>query len=195
MFIWGWSTKSIGNYLTDLQCSHCQHPNLAVVTFQKFFDIFFIPTIPLAKENFFVCPKCETQFQVNGYNINSIPKIKTPWWGFSGLFVLIAVVIWGSILSAFEHSKEKINPDNLAINDIVVLKNSDESEFPYSLVKISQKNGEKLIFTNGKYAYSTSYQAEEAAKKNKSYSFSKNTYEVSIEAFKKMDIIHIERPD
>ena len=193
MFIWGWSTKSIGNHLTNLQCSHCQQSDLALVAFQKFFDVFFLPTIPLVKEQVFMCPKCEAQFQVNSYDLDpdSLPKVKTPWWGFSGLFVTIALVIGVSTLSAFEIPKEKITPETLAVNDIAVIKNNDEPDFPYSLIKISQIDDGKIIYNVGKYGYSTSYQAQKAARRDHQGSFSDDTYEASIEDFKKYDIDYV----
>lgn len=195
MFIWGWSTKSIGNYLTNLQCSHCQYSNLALGAFQKFFDVFFIPTIPLAKEHFFICPQCETQFKANENDLDSLPKIKTPWWGFSGMFIIIVLIICGSTLSVFETPKEKISPENIAVNDIAVIKNNEEPDYPYSLIKVSEKVDGKLIFTTGKYAYPTSYQAEKNARRNQQNGFSENSYEASIEDFKKLDITYIERPN
>lgn len=195
MFIWGWSTKSIGNYLTNLPCSHCQYPNLALGAFQKFFDVFFIPTIPLGKEHFFICPKCETQFKVNENDLNSLPKVKTPWWGFSGMLIIGALIILGSTLKAFETPKEKINPENIAVNDIAIIKNNDDPDYPYSLIKVTEKMEGKLIFTPGKYAYPTSYQAEKATWKTRQNSFSEDSYETSIEDFKKLDITHIERPN
>jgi hypothetical protein len=53
MIIWGWKTKNISEDVTNLDCSHCGDQGLILVTFQRFFDLFFIPTIPLSKSTVF----------------------------------------------------------------------------------------------------------------------------------------------
>lgn len=197
MIIWGWSTKSIGAYSTEIECTHCQQSNLALVAFQKFFDLFFIPTIPLSKEHSFVCTQCGTQYKPEGYNINteSIPKVKTPVWGFSGLFVILALVAGVTALSAFEKPKEKILPENLAANDVAVIKNLEDKEYPYSLIKIVKTDNSKLTFVNSKHAYSREYHAEKAARRSKDDSFSSESYEATIDDLKQFDITYIKRPN
>lgn len=192
MFIWGWSTKFIGNYLTNFQCSHCECPNLYFGAFQKFFDVFFIPIIPLSKTHLLICPECETQFKVNKNDLVSLPKVKTPWWGFAGMGIIIPVIVCVGLLGVFAPPVEKISPENIAVNDIAVIKFEDDPDYPYSLVKVTERADEKVRFITGKYAYPTSYSAEKAAGKNQQNSFSEDSYELSIEDFKKLGVTHIE---
>jgi hypothetical protein len=196
MIIWGWSTKSIGAYATDIQCTHCQQSDLTLAAFQKFFNLFFIPTIPLSKEHSFVCTQCGTQFKPEGYNLNkkSLPKVKTPVWGFSGLIVILVLAVGVSILSAFEKPREHILPENLAVNDIAVIKHEQDDKYPYSLIKISKIDNGKLIFVPSKYAYASEYKAERAARRNRDDNFSSESYEVTTDDLKKFNITYIERP-
>lgn len=196
MFIWGWNTKSIGNTVTNLECSHCQYPNIVIAAFQKFFDVFFIPTIPLTKDHILICPNCETQFSMGGYGIDldSIPKVKTPWWGYVGLFILALGISGIVILSMFVEPRNKnINVENLMANDVVVLKDKDNADFPYALLKITQVDNGELVFVHGKYGYSSAYQAGKAARKNRENNFYEDTYEASVDEFKKLEIMDIEK--
>lgn len=63
-FIWGWNTRCIGENETNYSCSHCGYEEMTLVFMQKYFEVFFIPLIPLGKSEYLICSQCETQFKV-----------------------------------------------------------------------------------------------------------------------------------
>jgi hypothetical protein len=101
-FLWGWGTKQTDEYAINCDCSHCESPYLSVVGFQKFIDIFFIPTIPLGKQQLLFCPQCQTQYQMAHmpFDTTKLPPLKTPIWGFSGLMVIGVLLLSAFLMTA-----------------------------------------------------------------------------------------------
>jgi hypothetical protein len=196
MFIWGWGSKSIGQYTTNIDCSHCANPGLILVAFQKFFDIFYIPTIPLKKYYSLACSNCETHFQAESFNIelDSTFKVKTPWWGYSGLLVISILIVGIFCLERSDQQQKLAYLEAPHVNDLVVLKIKELKETPYTFAKIKKIEGDIITLTASKYAFSKLRQAQrESHKASINNDFSDDILEVSLEDFKKMDIESINR--
>jgi hypothetical protein len=168
-----------------------------LVAFQKFFNIFFIPIIPLKKYYSLACSNCGTQFQAESFNIeldSTFNNVKTPWWGYSGLFVISILIVGIFFLGRSAQEQKLAYLEAPHVNDLVVLKLKELEETPYTFAKIKKIEGDKITLIASKYAFSKLRQAQKESRKASADSdFSDDILEVSLEDFKKMDIESINR--
>ena len=198
MIVWGWSTKLIGQVMSGIQCSHCKYIGLTIAVFQIFFNLFFIPTIPLKKYYSFFCSNCGTEFQPNSSNIDLNSKndfkVKTPWWGYSGLFVISFFIVTLFCFEKYEQKQTLAYLESPRANDIIVIQDKENKEFPYIFIKIKNIDKEGITFSVSKYSYSKLDQAKRAAIKAAAENdFMDKDFEGSIENLKKMDVQSITR--
>jgi hypothetical protein len=198
MIIWGWSTKEIGTKEASGNCASCSLPSLVIVGFQRVFDIFWIPVIPLGKSSCVSCQSCgatyvhepsadETAIQNSGF--------KTPWWSFSGLIIIILMMIFGSISSASMQKEYNAFKDEPTSGAYFIFKSMDDDykETPYRFGKIIGLEGDNVVLYLGEYAYSRSSGAsKEVTKVKKSQDLSNlEVVEITREDFKDLDITSI----
>lgn len=121
-------------------------------------------------------------------------KAKTPWWGYSGLFIISILIVGIFFLGRFAHEQKLAYLEAPHVNDLVVLKLKELDGTPYTFVKIKKIEGDKITFLTSKYAFSKLRQAEkESRKASLDSDFSDDILEVTLEDFKKMDIESINR--
>jgi len=193
MLIWGWGSKSIGSVPTDIQCSHCGYPSLTLTAFQRFFDFFYIPTLPLKKEYILFCSNCGTQFLAENFNIetDNIHKIKTPWWGFSGLAIISILAVLVMYFANSEHQKNEEYLKAPLVNDIIVFK--EKEHLNYVFIKITAVNNDNVTVLPSKYEYSSLSQANKVARSPLDGDFIDKEFELSLSELKELDVQSVKR--
>jgi len=193
MIIWGWTEKLLGSIITNLTCTNCGKSGLVSYTFQRFFTIFFIPTIPLGKRGTLGCPSCGTAFLPE--NFNQTVTHKTPWWGFSGLILFGSLIALGIGVGIVESQNTSSYIQDPQANDIVVLKVKDDSKDMYPYIKLKSVDGDKITYYQSKYSYSRERDTLKEARNAKvGTELDEEVHEMSKDEFKKLNISVIERP-
>ncbi len=111
MIIFGRNTKNIGTKTFEINCPNCHHHQLRLTAYQSMFHFFWIPTFPYKKQYFVDCENCgscytkEILHEDNGGPVVHAKKerinIKTPWWAFSGTFLIAITHIYRWFLFYF----------------------------------------------------------------------------------------------
>jgi hypothetical protein len=199
MIIWSVSTRLMGAEAIKAKCSHCHHEGLVLERYQRFFKLFYIPTLALRKSAALVCEACGTQYSAELLNssskaiVNLATTSKTPWWGFIGLYiiaVLIGIGTWSAHIENQQKAKYLAAPH---VNDILVIKNKAEQNVPYYFIKITDISNDKIHFITSKYNYSNLIKMRDTARKASGFDFLDGHYEVSLDELKKQDIEAIYR--
>lgn len=196
MIIWGFSTKEIGIKRTQGNCPSCSLPNLVIVGSQCVFDLFWIPIIPLKKSTCIRCQSCETIYvhepsadeaaiQNSGF--------KTPWWSFSGLFIIIVLIIFGYMSDASTKKEHDAFKENPTLGTYFTFKNvgDDYKKTPYVFGEIVSLEEDKIILHLSYYAYSKNSMASKgarAAKINPKNLLDLDIFEMQKKDFKNLDI-------
>lgn len=196
MIIWGFSTKEIGTKRTQGNCPSCSLPSLVIVGSQCVFDLFWIPIIPLKKSTCIRCQSCETTYvhepsadeaaiQNSGF--------KTPWWSFSGLFIIIVLIIFGYMSDASTKKEHDAFKENPTLGTYFTFKNvgDDYKKTPYVFGEIVSLEEDKIILRLSHYAYSKNSMASKgarAAKINPKNLLDLDVFEMQKKDFKNLDI-------
>jgi hypothetical protein len=199
MIIWSISTRLMGSESTKLKCSHCHHEGLLLEKYQRFFKLFYVPTIALQKDSALICEACGTQYSAE--LLTSSPKAiinpkttsKTPWWGFIGLYIILGFIGIGIWTSHVEDQKKAIYLADLHANDVLVIKDKTEKTVPYYFIKITDISDKKVSLIAGKYNYSRTSDAQDNARKASAPDFVDGYYEMSLDELKENDIQAIYR--
>jgi len=198
MFIWGWNTKAIGQSETGLTCSHCGRKGLVVITMQTFLNVFWIPTFPMRKSSSVVCSNCRTVSRPDAYRLDECHinrSQKTPWWGFSGLVLIAALLGGAAIFSVYESEQTNTYLQDLHKGDLIIVKGRINDRTAYSYLKVQDVQGETLSVYESKYAFSREGDAlSEAKKAHVRRELSEESSQMSKEDLKKMNISSIKRP-
>lgn len=196
MLIWGWTTKNTGQVVTDWVCSHCQQDGLVMVTFQKFFTLFFVPAIPLNKTQVLVCCACSTEYNPKALGIETkdMPAAKTPIWGFAGPIIIVLLIALSMIFGAIDSNKKEQYLASPQVNDVVIYKDMTEKKTPYVCLKIQEVKDGIVIFKESRYAYSHLKGVREVAlKSDNGEAFFEDVFEMPISNLKQLDVVSIER--
>ncbi len=145
MIIYGSKTKQIKSEDIKHKCLNCgaQH-HITLTLFQKYAHVFWIPIFPVGKTALSECAHCRQVLEQREFPaaLNEEFKqlkqtTKTPAWAFSGLFLLVILLI----LAGFNSKKigEK-NADLIAApdkGDIYEIKKGSQQYTLYKVLKIS----------------------------------------------------------
>ncbi len=196
MIVWGFSTKEIGIKEAPGKCPSCGLQNLVIVGSQCVFDLFWIPIIPLKKSTYVRCQSCkttyvhepsadETAIQNSGF--------KTPWWSFSGLLIIIVLIILGYMSDTSTQKEHDTFKENPTIGTYFTFRNigDDYKETPYVFGEIVSLEEDKIILRMSHYAYSKNNMASKgarAAKINPENLLDLDVFAMQKEDFKNLDI-------
>jgi hypothetical protein len=167
-----------GQKVVNAQCSHCKADTLILGMYHRVFSIFGIPTIPYSKSYGLICGQCNTQYDINSYNIDlndEHHRIKYSLWNFFGLGLIAALMIWAQFLSLEDKTKIEDYSKQPQIEDTIVFYNSKEL-YPYVYFKIVEIKKDKFIAKVSKYGYKKLYKAESAAENGKQEDFHEDAY-------------------
>lgn len=197
MIIWGWTTKNIGQKVTDFVCSHCNQEGLIMVTFQKFFTLFLLPAFPTGREHRLVCGACSTEYdpKVMELDVSEYThQVKTPLWGFSGLAAFVLVISVASIWLVTDHRMIDDVKASPQANDIIVIEVPNSKRTPYVSLKIQEVKDGVILFKESMYAYSHKDSAKKAASgKDSDSEFSEEIFEMPISDLKELNVVSVKR--
>jgi hypothetical protein len=114
MIIFGSGSKRVSGSEQRLPhyCPRCGQQALSQVDVQRYFHLFFIPTLPMARTSVTVCAHCRGQLQH--------PSAKSaPLWAFSGAMALVAVFAV-SVIGSVVH--KAASHDSIATRQTIQLK-------------------------------------------------------------------------
>ncbi len=158
MIIWGWSTKKIGSRKIEGSCMACQSNNLMLVGYIRVFDLFWIPVFPYKKFTYVECTACSATYSYEKY-IALLPtqnvRFKTPWWSFSGLVIISALLIWSHFHKLEENKKFLAFQESPHAGVYFIYKsnNPELKKTPYIFAKIEEIKGDKLMIRFSQSAY------------------------------------------
>lgn len=196
MIIWGWSTKEICTKEKSGKCPSCGLATLVIVGFQRVFDLFWIPVIPLKKSTCVRCQSCKNEY-IHELSADEIAiqnsGFKTPWWSFSGLIIIIVLLIFGSIASESKQNEHDEFKENPILGTYFTFRNigEDYKKAPYVFGKIVSIEGDKIILRLSHYCYSknrTALKEARAAKVKPDDLLDLDNFEMQKEDFKNLDI-------
>lgn len=198
MFIvYGWSNRFIESRDIYGSCIKCNSPSLILTGYQKTFNVFWIPVIPIGKSRYIFCSSCNTSFDPEDYTEGSPDKdirFKTPWWSFTGLIIAAIFFGMGKLFEGATPYNEKIVIQNPHAGTYFIFENHDEimNEIFYMIGKIEGINGDAYWLRFCGYSYSNLYQAKkllQKAKERPADFFDENIIEVPKAEFKKIPIV------
>jgi phage FluMu protein Com len=105
MIIYGSKATQVATENINDKCPNCGTQNsIQMTVFQKYAHVFWIPFFPIGKTAATQCSHCKQVLQKKEFtgNLNNDYETlksnsKTPIWTFSGLALLTALIIWGTI--------------------------------------------------------------------------------------------------
>ncbi len=157
MIIYGSKSTLITTAIVPESCSSCgTHNSVEMAVFQKYGHVFWIPFIPTGKTGVTQCSHCkkvlekkEFSSSLNLFYQNLKSTSKTPLWTFTGLALLVGLIVWGKI-SGEQHNEEKAamvaTPQK---GDIYEIK-TNEGE--YTLYKVASLKGDTVFVLASQFA-------------------------------------------
>lgn len=111
MIIFGTRGSRIGSLqMAETQCDYCeqQHPQ-EITQFGQYFHIFWIPVFPMGRRTFAECTHCKRTLRKKEFSqrlkenfINQKSTIKRPLWHWSGILLILGLMLAFSILNLFQ---------------------------------------------------------------------------------------------
>lgn len=201
MFItYGTKGKIISSKAAHLTCTTCGGSQHTMHVVQRYFNIFWIPVIPLRKTVVTECGQCrkvseskELEPQSRGIAEQARKSASTPAWTFSGLGVAIVLglSLWALDIRRQESVQAYIRQP--VAGDIVVYKSNGK----YRVLKITEALGETVQIRPANYEYDHTYGALKHMRRNQTQAdyFSNELLSISLEEFRQLEIDDIKRGD
>ncbi len=198
MLIWGYSTKLIQGSILPYTCSHCETMNLHVYGIKKVFEVFWIPCFPYKTTKTVICNNCGTHYDPDQFGIEAkVIKIKTPLKYFSGLVALPLLLAGAAIIgeNAVRHNQEKTQAylAELQLGDKIIIEQKVDSSFPYSIIKITFVDKEKVDFVVCSYNFSRLKDARKHVRISKNGDYETEEFSLTLDEIKALNIQDIIR--
>lgn len=165
MIVYGTGSKLLKEASAEnIPCSNCEHKTSTISVYQKYFDLFWIPTFPIGKAAFLECANCHNvtkekamQPEQKALVKNLKKSLKTPLYTFSGLGVIL-LIVGGFIISGMMTDGEKEDYYNEPQSGDVysILYPEDTSEYKHMFYKITQIGEDSIYFLASYYSYISS---------------------------------------
>jgi hypothetical protein len=151
MIFYGSKSANIKNdRVSNIECQNCgNNVSMNYNIFQRYVHIYWIPLFPVQKITILECNSCKATFDLN--DLTSINKQKiersngktpTPFWMFSGTFIIAVIVIAIFINTLKTDSDSKIFIQDPKIGDVYFVK---ESNGFYTTMKVHEISKDTLI--------------------------------------------------
>jgi len=100
IFIYGTKTKMIGtSEVFFYKCPYCGETNTTTIAFfSKYYHLFFIPAMPMAKEAYASCSECGAGRKDNKFGPELIKQVREIEPGFKHPFYLYSWLIFAGLL-------------------------------------------------------------------------------------------------
>lgn len=162
MIIYGWNSKLIKHApLENVECESCKQNTTHVGIHSSYFHIFWIPVFPFSKKATLVCESCHHVTDEKNMASDFKAKIKAlkstvplPKYQFSGLAIILALVVYFSIQGFVKEQLESSYLNNPETGDVYVLKDSEEvSSYKYYLFKVNGLGNDSLEISPNSFYY------------------------------------------
>jgi hypothetical protein len=157
MIIYGWRESKIKTQqMKNETCPDCKETGSMIgVLFTKYFHIFWIPLFPYSKKGVFHCPNCSNRFDQKSL-MHHLPRAyqnfksdtKIPIWQFSGLILVLGIVLWTIWSSQADKNKEKEYVQNPIVGDVYVY---EVAPGAFSTFKVTDLMEDSLVFVQNNY--------------------------------------------
>lgn len=133
---------------TNRKCRHCgSEDSITVLPYHKYFHIFGIPVVPIGKEYEITCHKCDSTLNEYQVDVEDIKKsVRTPFWTFTGLIIIIIFAGSFIIKNAIDKSAE-----NNALREMI------ENPTKGSILEVKDDKGQYTFFGITNYTNDSVY--------------------------------------
>jgi hypothetical protein len=165
-------------------CPKCKNPLALMTAWQRYFHLFWIPTIPYKKELLFECAECGHAFTDRDVPSKQFKKmVKTPFYMFTGLVLVLlglGYIAYDTVQADRLVQEFKVSPKS---NTVLVVQFPEE-ELPYLVVYVAAEESGVFTVHQGKYFYSNytsaskeAFKIKEALKRGDSKYLEKHLFE------------------
>jgi hypothetical protein len=152
----GFFEKEMNREICMEKCSHCQSTNTVdIVVYQKYAANFSLPFYPTGKRVVSVCSHCKQFLELGEMTPQQKEQAtilksntKTPLWTFSGLFIVLAVIIGIFLFTKNQKDKEPGLIVKPQIGDIYDLHLENKQ---YSVMKVINVKADTITVAENKY--------------------------------------------
>ncbi len=170
-------------------CPHCGHEIQRVLVYRSFFELFFLPFIPLRKYAIISCPYCGYEAKKrkflrdvlkSGKNTESLDSILTQLISesilptrtkiLSALSMLLYAGLTIATINGFKEADQKKRSlissyiKNPVDKTLIVIHEKD-SAYPYSIAYVAKVDADKLVVFQWNYSYDSASGIDEVIKK------------------------------
>ena len=163
MIIYGWNSKNIKQAPLGetYECPDCHQKQSVLAIFASYFHIFWIPLFPYRKQAQVICMNCERAEKDKHLEDDMKQKVKqlkgavkTPWWMFSGLGIILLLVTFSFISEFFDGQERTSMVSSPEVGDVYVIHDPTEtSEYDHYLMKVLTVADDSLFVTVTSYSY------------------------------------------
>jgi predicted RNA-binding Zn-ribbon protein involved in translation (DUF1610 family) len=170
-----YSLKSIvlNKVSVRLPCPNCAHPNQLLTVYKKYFQVSWLLMIPIRRNGELSCPNCGNtvckqklvnDLQQSGHEarkmvelVNThIKEAKSPRYPTVLFSCLLLIFAFFFVMGKYESKKTSIIVKNYCDNpknNVLMIVEGDNEEFPYNVIYVSEIDKEKAVILTSKYAY------------------------------------------
>ncbi|AWH84004.1 hypothetical protein HYN59_02255 [Flavobacterium album] len=200
MIIFGTRARKIAELKINTTCTNCQtDDSLEMDLYQRYGHIWYIPFVPSGRTAVSHCGNCNTVEQEPyfpaGYKSEFFrlkDTVKTPWWTYSGLGLLVALIIVMFIVIANDNAQDAEYIAKPKKGDIYEIKLNDSQ---YTLYKVDRVEGNMVFLFENEFLVDD----ESGIYKLKDKPFYKESYPVGLTNLKHMldvgEILEVERDE
>ncbi|MEP6675942.1 MAG: zinc-ribbon domain-containing protein [Ferruginibacter sp.] len=201
MIVYGIKAKELLKETLLDKCPNCGTQNsVDLYIFQRYFHIFWLPVIPVGKTAVSQCSNCKQTLKLKempealklSYD-NVKTKTKTPVWMFSGLALILVIIIVGiseARMKDEKNSKLILSPQKGDIFEIKI------SSSRYTLYKVDEVSGDSVFVRINNYETNLSSGMDELKRKGDN-EYSEDEMSISKSGLKKMlddgEIMNVDR--
>src|SRR5690606_25053790 len=152
MIIYGWKESKIKTQqMNNESCPDCKEAGSMIgILYTKYFHIFWIPLFPYSKKGVFYCANCKNRFDQKSL-MHHLPRAyqnfksdtKIPIWQFSGLILVLGIVLWTIWSGQADKNREKEYVQNPIVGDVYVYGVEPRA---FSTLKVIDVVDDSLIF-------------------------------------------------
>ena len=179
-------------------CAHCGTTEHVLAVIQRYFALMFVPTIPLTKRAVVHCAHCklvreERDFGVSAHAAYDAARadLGTPWWMFSGLVLIAALVVGGVYLDRQDQGRTAAYHAAPRGGDVVIFGRDKR----VLVLKVDRLVGDAVYLYLGNYEYESANAARKYLERRASDPeyFARETSLISNDEYQHLPVLRIIR--
>lgn len=153
--------------INNVTCPSCENQtSMTYAIFGKYGHIYWIPLFPMEKETVIECNHCKKTYKtkelpeaIKQKMISEKQGVRTPFWNYSGLLIIAALIIFGMYNGAKQKENETLYLENPQAGDVYSTKTEDYDH--YSSMKVIK------VTTDSVYVVYNDYEIDKKSSINK----------------------------